>query len=71
MISDEQLNEYRLSGEKIRVIRDALESNDVIGIVIAWDDSHIMIRRPNRRVVKLDRGYMLQPNTEPRRSVFG
>ncbi|AKG34320.1 hypothetical protein [Paenibacillus durus] len=70
MISDEQLNEYRLSGEKIRVIRDTLESNDVIGIVIAWDDSQVMIRRPNRRVVKLDRGYMFQPNTEPRRSVF-
>ncbi|AIQ12422.1 hypothetical protein [Paenibacillus durus] len=71
MISDEQLNKYRVSGEKIRVIRDALESNDVIGIVIAWDDSQVMIRRPNRRVVKLDRNYSFQPNTEPRRNIFG
>ncbi|QWU18088.1 hypothetical protein [Paenibacillus sophorae] len=71
MISDEQLNEYRLTGEKIRVIRDALESNDVIGIVIAWDDSQVMVRRPNRRVVKLDRNYMFQSNTEPRRNIFG
>ncbi|MDT3426894.1 hypothetical protein J2Z22_002428 [Paenibacillus forsythiae] len=71
MISDEQLNEYRLSGEKIRVIRDALESNDVIGMVIAWDDSQVMIRRPNRRVVKLDRNYIFQSNNEPRRNIFG
>ncbi|BCG58740.1 hypothetical protein [Paenibacillus sp. URB8-2] len=71
MISDEQLNEYRLSGEKVRVVRDALESNDVIGIVIAWDGSQVMVRRPNRRVVKLDRNYMFQPYAEPRRHIFG
>lgn len=70
MISDEQLNEYRLSGEKVRVVRDALESNDVIGIVIAWDGSQVMVRRPNRRVVKLDRNYMFQPYAEPRRHIL-
>lgn len=57
MVSDEQLNQYRVEGSKVRVVRDAIESNDVIGIVVAWDDSHVMIRRPNRRVVKLKRIY--------------
>ncbi|MNF11947.1 hypothetical protein D3C76_799540 [compost metagenome] len=66
MITDEQLNEYRLSGEKVRVIRDAIASNDVRGIVVAWDDTHVLIRKPNRNVVKLDRSYIIQPSREPR-----
>ncbi|WP_379153704.1 hypothetical protein [Paenibacillus sp. sgz5001063] len=66
MISDEQLDAYRVSGEKIRVVRDALESNDVKGIVLAWDESQVMIRRPNKRVVKLDRNYIFQRFAEPR-----
>lgn len=66
MISDEQLDAYRVSGEKIRVVRDALESNDVKGIVLAWDESQVMVRRPNKRVVKLDRNYVYQPFSEPR-----
>ncbi|WNS46131.1 hypothetical protein [Paenibacillus sp. MMS20-IR301] len=66
MISDEQLDAYRVSGEKLRVVRDGLESNDVKGIVLAWDDSQVMIRRPNKRVVKLDRNYLYQPYSEPR-----
>lgn len=61
MISDEQLDAYRISGEKIRVVRDALESNDVKGIVLAWDESQVMVRRPNKRIVKLDRNYVYQP----------
>ncbi|QSF46837.1 hypothetical protein [Paenibacillus tianjinensis] len=68
MISDEQLDAYRISGEKIRVIRDALESNDVKGIILAWDDSQVMVRRPNKRVVKLDRNYIFQPFSEPRQA---
>lgn len=66
MISDEQLDAYRLSGEKIRVIRDALPENDVRGIVVAWNDNQVMIRRPNRNIVKLDRNYTYQPSKEPR-----
>lgn len=66
MISDEQLDAYRISGEKIRVVRDALESNDVKGIVLALDESQVMVRRPNKRVVKLDRNYVYQPFSEPR-----
>ncbi|SET02250.1 hypothetical protein [Paenibacillus sp. NFR01] len=68
MISDEELDAYRQSGEKIRVVRDALESNDVRGIVLAWDDTQVMIRRPNKRVVKLDRNYIYQPYAEPRQT---
>ncbi|MDO3410881.1 hypothetical protein QWJ34_14005 [Saccharibacillus sp. CPCC 101409] len=66
MISDEQLNAYRLSGEKVRVVRDGLKENDVRGIVVAWDDTQVLIRRPNRNVVKLDRNYIIQPSKEER-----
>lgn len=66
MISDEQLNEYRISGEKVRVVRDVLEENDIRGIVVAWDETHVLIRRPNRNVVKLDRRYSIRPAKEPR-----
>ncbi|WP_054958008.1 hypothetical protein [Paenibacillus dakarensis] len=68
MISDERLNELRLSGDRIRVVRDDLESNDVIGIVVAWDPEHVIVRRRNRRVVKLDRNYSYQLYDEPRTS---
>ncbi|WP_019911786.1 hypothetical protein [Paenibacillus sp. HW567] len=69
MISDEQLDAYRISGERIRVVRDGLESNDVKGIVLAWDESQVMIRRPNKRVVKLDRNYIYQPYDDPRQTL--
>lgn len=66
MITDEQLDEYRVAGIKVRVVRDADPANDVRGIVVAWDDESVLIRRPNRRVVKLDRGYFIQPAEEKR-----
>jgi len=66
MIDDEQLNAYRISGEKVRVVRDGLKENDIRGIVVAWDDTHVLIRRPNRNVVKLDRNYIIQPSKEER-----
>ncbi|MNJ75668.1 hypothetical protein D3C77_727980 [compost metagenome] len=69
MISDEQLNTFRVSGEKVRVVRDAIPENDIRGIVVAWDDTHVLIRRPNRNVVKLDRNYIIQPSREPRISL--
>lgn len=71
VISDEQLNVYRLSGEKVRVVRDAIPENDIRGVVVAWDDTHVLIRRPNRNVVKLDRSYIIQPSREPRISPEG
>lgn len=48
MISDTELDALRLSGEKVRVVRDELESNDVKGIVVAWDGEQVLIRRQNR-----------------------
>ncbi len=70
VLTDEQLNQYRLDGTKVRVVRDALEINDVIGIVVAWDDSTVMIRRPNKRIVKLDRSYSITPFTMERNNPF-
>ncbi|NMI02664.1 hypothetical protein HF638_01660 [Paenibacillus sp. SZ31] len=70
MISDTELDALRLSGEKVRVVRDELESNDVTGIVVAWDGEQVLIRRQNRRVVKLDRGYRYQLFSEPRQSAL-
>lgn len=66
MISDEQLNEFRLKGVKIRVVRDADPANDVRGIVVAWNDTHVLLRKPNRNVVKLSRAYLFQPADEER-----
>jgi hypothetical protein len=68
MITEEQLDAFRQSGETVRVVRDELESNDVSGIVVAWDDASVMIRKPSRRVVKLSRTYLYQPAAEQRRS---
>ncbi|GLX68160.1 hypothetical protein [Paenibacillus glycanilyticus] len=60
MISEEQLDQFRVSGDRIRVVRDEMEVNDVIGIVVAWDESTVVIRRHNRRVVKLSRDYRFE-----------
>ncbi|GAA4863242.1 hypothetical protein GCM10023310_48370 [Paenibacillus vulneris] len=68
MISEEQLDRYRIEGTKLRVVRDADPANDVKGIVVAWDDATVMIRKQNRRIVKLDRSYHYQPMTEERYS---
>lgn len=68
MISDAELDALRLSGEKVRVVRDEIQSNDVTGIVVAWDGEQVLIRRQNRRVVKLDRNYRYQLFSEPRKS---
>jgi RNase P/RNase MRP subunit p29 len=61
MISDELLNEYRVNGTKLRVIRDSEAANDVKGIVVAWDEETVLIRKQNRNVVKLARDYVFQP----------
>jgi len=57
VISDEQLEMLRQSGAKVRVRRDANPENDVRGYVVAWDDKEVLIRRMNRRVLKLSRDY--------------
>ncbi|MHA0857955.1 hypothetical protein [Paenibacillus sp. CMAA1364] len=66
MISDEELDAFRVKGEKVRVVRDSMQENDIRGIVVAWDATQVMIRRPNRNVVKLDRNYIYHLASEPR-----
>jgi RNase P/RNase MRP subunit p29 len=66
MISEEQLDQYRIEGTKLRVVRDADPKNDVRGIVVAWDDKSVAIRKQNRNIVKLNRAYHYQPLTEER-----
>lgn len=68
-MNDERLDRFREEGTKIRVVRDMLEQNDVIGIVVAWDDEYVLVRRPNRRVIKVKRGYSIQLASEPRKWV--
>ena len=70
MLSDEELNDYRLNGTKVRVIRDNSEANDVKGIIVAWNDESLIIRKQNRHVVELPRHYIVQPMAEERRSVY-
>ncbi|TMV47819.1 hypothetical protein FE783_20515 [Paenibacillus mesophilus] len=70
MITDEQLDAYRIEGIKVRIVRDADPVNDVRGLVVAWDDESILIRRPNRKVVKLSRGYLVQRADEKRPESF-
>ncbi|WP_274363627.1 hypothetical protein [Paenibacillus thermotolerans] len=66
MITDEQLDAYRIEGTLLRVVRDASKDNDVRGYVVAWDDNSVLIRKRTRKLVKLDRRYVYQPYTEPR-----
>jgi predicted CoA-binding protein len=61
LITDEELNRFRLSGEKVRVQRDNDRNNDVRGIIVAWDDKFVVIRKPNRNLLKLPRYYVYTP----------
>lgn len=70
MISEQQLDQYRVDGSRVRVVRDAHESNDVVGIVVAWDAESVVIRKANRRVVKVSRSYLIEPESEPRTNVL-
>jgi len=67
LLNDEQLDKLRQDGTKIRIVRDALEQNDVVGIVVAWDDEYVLVRRQNRRVIKIKRSYPVQFASEERR----
>lgn len=70
MINDEQLDQYRVEGTLLRVIRDADPKNDVRGIVVAWNDDSVIIRKRNRNVVKLKRNYVYQPADAPRPEAY-
>ncbi|QHW34274.1 hypothetical protein GZH47_28070 [Paenibacillus rhizovicinus] len=69
MITEEQLDRYRIEGTPVRVVRDNIEINDVLGIVVAWDAESVVIRKRNRKVVKLSRSYVYEPVTAPRSEV--
>ncbi|TBL73222.1 hypothetical protein [Paenibacillus thalictri] len=66
MISDEQLDRYRLDGILLRVVRDASPENDLRGYVVAWDEESVVIRKRNRNMVKLKRSYRYQPYEQER-----
>jgi len=66
MISEEQLDIFRQEGTLLRVIRDMDPANDVKGIVVAWDDKQVLVRKANRKMLKLDRSYVYQPFTAER-----
>jgi len=66
MITEEQLDAFRQEGTLLRVIRDMDPANDVKGIVVAWDDTHVLVRKPNRKMLKLGRDYVYQPFTAER-----
>jgi hypothetical protein len=70
VISEQQLDAYRVEGIQVRVVRDAIETNDIVGIVVAWDEESVVIRRPNRRVVKLSRRYVYEPASQPRTNIL-
>lgn len=61
MVSEEQLDAWRVAGTRIKVVRDSNPANDVRGIVVAWDEQHVLLRKQNRKVVKLDRSYEYTP----------
>lgn len=70
MITDHELDQYRLDGTLLRIVRDMDPANDVQGIVVAWNDQQVMIRKRNRKVVKLDRSYIYQPFAEERANIL-
>ena len=68
MITDEQLDRFRVEGTLIRVVRDANRENDIRGYVVAWDENTVLIRkRSTKGLVKLDRHrYVYQRYDEER-----
>lgn len=69
MITDELLDQYRVEGTMLRVVRDMDPVNDVQGIVVAWNDQLVMLRKKNRKIVKLNRSYIYQPLEEERATI--
>lgn len=67
MISEEELDRYRQEGVRIRVERDAEPANDVRGIVVAWDGETVLLRKLNKKLLKLSREYRYVPDAEQRK----
>lgn len=57
MVTADMLQQFRLTGARVRVRRDADPANDVMGIVVAWDEDMVLLRKANRKLVKLSREY--------------
>jgi hypothetical protein len=53
-------------GTHLRVIRDDDEHNDVRGVVVAWDQDAVLIRKRNRKVLKCSRSCTFLPYGMPR-----
>lgn len=66
MITDEELDRYRLENVVLRVERDADPANDVRGIVVAWDGETVLLRKLNKRLLKLPREYRYVPASTAR-----
>ncbi|WP_438448659.1 hypothetical protein [Gorillibacterium sp. sgz5001074] len=66
MITEEELDRYRQEGIRVRVERDAEPANDVRGLVVAWDSETVLLRKLNRKLLKLPREYRYKPDSEPR-----
>jgi len=63
MISEEQLDEYRVNGVRVQV-RHQVDSDgvrDIKGIVVAWDDETVLIRKQNRKIVRVPRTAGFEP----------
>lgn len=65
-MDETMLDRFRQEGTKVRVVRDMIEANDVTGTVVAWSEDEVMIRKRNRRIVKLSRSYLIQPFSDQR-----
>ncbi|MDF2938610.1 MAG: hypothetical protein K0Q90_3983 [Paenibacillaceae bacterium] len=63
MVTEEMLQQFRLSGSRVRVLRDADPANDILGIVVAWDEETVLLRKINRKLVKLSREYRYEAGT--------
>ena len=65
-VSETALDQWRLQGTLVRVVRDYNPENDVIGLVAAWNDQKVILRKRNKKVVELFRTYLFQIASEPR-----
>lgn len=64
MVTADMLQQLRLSGARVRVCRDADPANDVLGIVVAWDEEAVLLRKANRKLVKLSREYRFEAESK-------
>ena len=63
---DNLLNKYRNEGTLIRVVRDANPENDIRGYVVAWNEKEVLIRKRNKKVMKVPLFYPIQVDDQPR-----